>query len=152
MNKKLFLFLGALAVGAFGWAIGTYPYYHHQWFGTNSYRNTHAFTIQTPSEGAAPIFAPGTTNLNALGSTSLRFSNVLSVLGNFSGPITATAGLGIVVSTAPRTAVGVAALYSSFTIPAGTQFYNSTSGVTCISSGTVQTSITVSTGTGACPS
>jgi hypothetical protein len=97
-------------------------------------------------------FIPTTTNDTSLGTSSLRWANGYYTLINSAGPITASAGVGVIVSTAPRTAVAVAALYSAYTIPAGTVFYNSTNSVLCVSSGTVQTSIVVSTGTGACPS
>jgi hypothetical protein len=139
-------------VAGAAFAIGsTFPYYHQRWLGTGTTRNTEQFSIQTPSAGAAAIFVPGTTNTNALGSSSLRFSNVYTTALNTSGPITAGAGQAVIVSTSPRGALAVASLYSSYTIPAGTVFFNSTSNVLCVSSGTAQTSITVSTGTGACP-
>ena len=152
MNRfKVFgLLAGLLAVAAYVYA-AAYPYYHSRWLGMGSKQNTEQFSIQTPSSGASAILVPGVTNTNALGTTALRFSNVFSTLLNSAGPITGGAGFAVIVSTAPRTANAVAALYTAYTIPAGTQFFDSTSNVTCISSGTVQTSITVSTGTGACP-
>jgi hypothetical protein len=174
------------------------------WFGKGSRNNTYQFKITSGNSIGAANLVPGTDNTNALGTSSLRFSNVYGVLGNFSGPITSSAGASVVTSSAPRTAAAVAALYSAYTIPAGTpfldttlnvfsvstgtaqttimpiftgaitstaprtasdvaayytaypipigtRFQDTTNGVVCVASGTVQTSITVSTGTGACP-
>ncbi len=151
MKKSLYLFLGAVFVASVVWA-ARYPLDAETWLGTGAKQKIVQFAIRTASAGASAAFVPGVDNTNALGTSSLRFSNVFSELGNFEGPITGAAGMAVIVSTAPRTAAAVASLYSAYTIPAGTVYYNSTSGVMCVSSGTVQTSITVSTGTGACPS
>ena len=113
--------------------------------GSGSRRNTVEFAITAPAVGSAASFLPGATNANSIGSTSLR------VLKLWTGTIDAAGGVAMLVSTAPRTAVGVTSVYSTYSPPAGTLFYDSTDGVLCISSGTLQTSITVSTGTGPCP-
>lgn len=101
--KKLSLFVaGLLGVVALAWA--GYPYYAQTWNGTGTRRNTVEFSIQTPSAGAAAIFAPGTTDTNALGSTSLRFSNVFTTLLNVSGATTLTGAItasGGIVASAP---------------------------------------------------
>lgn len=145
MKKNLYLFLGAVFVASVVWA-ARYPLYHDRWLGTGTKNATEQFSIQTPSAGASAIFVPGVTNTNALGTTALRFSNVFSILGNFSGPITASGGVGVVQSTAPRTSVTtVATLYATYTIPAGTVFLNTTNNFLCHSTGTVQTSIVQST-------
>lgn len=79
-----------VAVGI-GIAAGTqYPYHHSRWFGLGSKQNTEQFSINTPSAGASAVFTPGVTNTNALGSSSLRFSNIFSVLGSFSGNMIVT--------------------------------------------------------------
>ena len=120
--------------------------------GTAARRNTVEWDFVEPSAGSAMNLVPGTDNTNSIGTSSLRIKDFRAVTATFTGPITANAGVSLFTSTAPRTAVGVAALYSAYTLPAGTVFYNSTSGVLCVSSSTAQSSITVSTGTGACPS
>lgn len=149
MKKWLFTGFIALACAVIVYAAtGTIV----TWTGMGSRRNTVEFTIESASIGSAAAFLPGTDNTNALGSASKRFSNIYAAAATIDSPITATASLTVVRSTAPRTAVGVAALYAAYTIPAGTLFIDSTNNVLCMSSGTAQTSITVSTGTGACPS
>ncbi len=148
MNLKKFYvpacFIVGLAIGAY--AANQFPYYAQKWEGTGSRYKTTEFYIGTPSSGAAAIFAPGTTNVNALGSTSLRFSNVYTTLLNtsgaatLSGAVTATSAtnvLGVYISTAPRSSVTVAAL----TFSTGTFFYNSTTNSLCYSTATTQTSV-----------
>lgn len=86
MNLKKYLPL-ALLVGAVGlvWAGVTYPYYHSQWFGTGTKHATAQFSIQTPSAGASAIFAPGVTNTNDLGSSSLEFRRIYTKAMTLSG-------------------------------------------------------------------
>ncbi len=137
------------AVEQAGWITG--------WLGKGSRRNTREFSITSGSSIGAANFVPGTDNTNALGTSSLRFSNVFSTLLNISGaatlsstlavtgPITASAGVGVINSTAPRTAAAITTLYGTYTIPAGTVFLNTTNTFLCHSTGTVQTSIVQST-------
>lgn len=96
MNRKktLLSVAGLMAVAVLGFAAGTqYPYYIAPFRGMGARNNTLEFAVQVPSAGAAAIFAPGTTNTNALGSTALRFSNVFTTLLNASGAITASGGI-----------------------------------------------------------
>lgn len=71
--KKLFLPLGViLGFVAVAFAV-SYPIAHDTWTGTGSRNRTVEFTLETPSEGAAAIFRPGTDNANSMGSTSTRW-------------------------------------------------------------------------------
>lgn len=88
-SKALGLLAGVLGLAGIICAAGTqYPYFHTRWLGMGALRNTEQFSINTPSAGASAIFSPGTNNTNALGSSSLRFSNVYTTLMNVSGAMT----------------------------------------------------------------
>ncbi len=156
--KVLGLLAGLLGVAALAIGAGTqYPYFHARWFGMGSKNNTEQFSINTPSAGASAVLTPGVTNTNALGSSSLRFSNVFTTLLNASGAITAGSSLtaaGTVVgnggftvfnSTAPRTATDVASIYTTYSPSTGTWFYNSTDKGMCYSTGTTQVTIAAAT-------
>lgn len=92
LNKsKVWSVVGVvLAVATLAWA-GTV--YIHTWTGSGSRRNTVEFAIAASAPGSAAAFLPGTTNTNALGSSSLRFSNVYTTLLNVSGATTQTGAL-----------------------------------------------------------
>lgn len=87
------LVLALIAVTAWAGSV-----YIHTWTGSGSRRNTVEFSIAASAPGSAASFLPGTTNTNALGSSSLRFSNVYTTLLNVSGASTMT---GAVTFTAP---------------------------------------------------
>lgn len=107
MKKNILTILALFGLSAVAFAVGsTFPYYHHRWLGTGTTRNTEQFSIQTPSAGASAIFVPGVTDTNALGSTALRFSNVYSVLGNYSGAVTFGGGSYAVVPATETIASG----------------------------------------------
>lgn len=124
-SKVLGLLAGILGLAGMLYAAGTqYPYFHMRYMGMGSKNNTEQFSINTPSAGASAVFTPGVTNTNALGSTSLRFSNVFTTLLNTSGAATIggaatvtgvlTVGsmastLGIVVATQTIAAAGTVA-------------------------------------------
>lgn len=152
MNLKKFFvpafFMLGLAVGVFG--ANQFPYFAQRWEGTGSRYKTTEFYIGTPSAGSACIFAPGATNTNDLGSSSLRFRNIYGVGLNTSGNttlgdaatdvVTLTGLTQLQVSTGPRTNVTPTA--------AGQLIFNSTGVELCVSSGTTITSwVRVSSGT-----
>jgi hypothetical protein len=56
--------------------------------GKGSRRNTVEFSIESPTVGTAAKFLPGTDNTNALGSSTLRFSDVQTVLATIGGATT----------------------------------------------------------------
>lgn len=122
----------------------TYPYLIAPYRGMGARHNTLEFAIQVPSAGAAAIFAPGTTNTNALGSTLLRFSNVFTTLLNVSGLATFSGGLtvsqanvSVQLSTAPRTSTTL--VYGS----TGTLVFNTTDNYLVISTSSNQASFVI---------
>lgn len=101
-SKALGLLAGLLGLAGILYAAGTqYPYFIAPFRGMGSRNNTVEFAVQVPSAGAAAIFAPGTTNTNALGSTSLRFSNVFTQLLNVAGTATVAVSSNTTSTTTP---------------------------------------------------
>lgn len=98
--KTLGLLAAIFGVVAVAFA-ANYPYYLQRWTGMGSRNNTTEFSIQVPSSGAAAILAPGTTNTNALGSSSLVFSNVYSQLLTVGGTATVAVSSNTTSTTTP---------------------------------------------------
>lgn len=99
--RGLMLLLGvAVTVGVLYSADGDI----HTWTGKGSRRSNVEFKITSGSSLGVANLVPGATNTNALGTSSLRFSNIYSVLGDFSGAFTATGDVsmsGTVTATGP---------------------------------------------------
>lgn len=89
MKRKIavssLLFLGIVALG---WASLSYPFQHWRAFGTGSTRDTVQFEIVTLAVGGSAVLRPGTDNANALGTSSLRFSDVQTYNATIAGNTT----------------------------------------------------------------
>lgn len=137
--KKLYIpmgFIVGIAVGVF--AANQFPYYAQKWEGTGNRYKTTEFYIGTPSAGAAAIFAPGTTNVNDLGSSALRFRNMYGVGLDISGNTTLGDAATDVITFTGLTQLQVSATPRSSITPtaAGQLIFNSTGKELCMSTGT----------------
>lgn len=124
--------------------------------GKGSRRNTVEITLESPTMGSAANLNPGTNNANALGTSSLRWSDVQTTDLTAADDVTVTDDLtvtdaltvsgtstlqrvtyGVQLSTAPRTSTTL--VFNS----TGTLVYNTTNKYLCISTGSAQTSFVI---------
>lgn len=162
-NKKRWAVLSGLALasvlaGFLSAAIFTESGFITGWWGKGSRNNTMEFAITSGASIGTANFVPGTDNINSLGTSSLRFSDMqtydLTVADDLtvtdavtvSGTLAAqNANVSIQLSTAPRTSSTIVMKST------GTLVWNTTGNQLCISSGTAQsTFVSVSTPTAAC--
>lgn len=111
MNKKILaglLVVAGLSGALFAAINSGFPYANQTWQGYGNKRNIVQFTIRALTEGASSDLVPGVTNTNALGSTSLRFSGVYSVLLNATGNFTLGAAAAFITSPATVQSLSVA--------------------------------------------
>ena len=114
MNKKLiYILAGILGLSAVAFAAinSGFPYAVAQWPGFGPKRGIVQFAITGTSNTSSANFVPGVTNTNALGTSSLRFSNVYTTALDISGTATLTGLFTQRSNAAPRTNVTPTAAY-----------------------------------------